>query len=42
MARKERISNWIKNLIIENEKLKRRFGGSTAEEDKPNGFQFLK
>ena len=36
LEKKERISNWINNLIPESEKLKRRFGGSTDEEDKPN------
>ncbi len=35
LEKKEKISNWIKNLVPESEKLKRRFGGSTDEEDKP-------
>ena len=36
LEKKEKFSNLIKNLIPESEKLKRRFGGSTREEDKPN------
>lgn len=36
LEKKEKISNWIKNLVPESEKLKRRFGGSDKEEDKPN------
>ncbi len=35
LEKKEKISNWIKNLVPESEKLKRRFGGSNNEEDKP-------
>lgn len=35
LEKKEKISNWIKNLVPESEKLKRRFGGSTNEDDKP-------
>ncbi len=46
LEKKEKISNWIKNLVPESEKLKRRFGGSTNEEDKPipptNSFGILR
>lgn len=46
LEKKEKISNWIKNLVPESEKLKRRFGGSTDEEDKPipptNSFGILR
>ncbi len=46
LEKKEKISNLIKNLVPENEKLKRRFGGSTDEEDKPipsaNSFGILR
>lgn len=36
LEKKEKISNWTNNLFFENEKLKRRFGVSIKEEDKPN------
>jgi hypothetical protein len=36
LERKEKISNWIKNLVPESEKLKRRFSGSIREEDRSN------
>jgi uncharacterized protein YjbI with pentapeptide repeats len=46
LEKKEKISNWIKNLVPESEKLKRRFSGSTDEEDKPippsNSFGILR
>lgn len=46
IEKKEKISNWIKNLVPESEKLKRRFSGSTNEEDKPipptNSFGILR
>ncbi|MEZ5425141.1 MAG: pentapeptide repeat-containing protein [Pyrinomonadaceae bacterium] len=36
LEKNEKISNWINNLVFENEKLKRRFSGSKKEEDEPN------
>jgi hypothetical protein len=46
LEKKEKISNWIKNLVPESEKLKRRFSGSINEEDKPipptNSFGILR
>jgi uncharacterized protein YjbI with pentapeptide repeats len=46
LEKKERISIWIKNLVPESEKLKRRVAGSIAEEDKPippiNSFGILR
>jgi hypothetical protein len=36
IERKEKFCNWVENLDKEAEKQKRRFGGSTNEEDKPN------
>ena len=46
IEKKEKISNWINNLVPESEKLKRRFGGSDKEEDKPipptNSFGILR
>ncbi len=36
LEKKEKISNWINDLIPENEKLKRRFSGSNDEKDKAN------
>ncbi|HEX8288981.1 MAG TPA: pentapeptide repeat-containing protein [Pyrinomonadaceae bacterium] len=36
LEKKEKISNWIKSLVPESEKLKRRFGSSTKEEDVAN------
>jgi uncharacterized protein YjbI with pentapeptide repeats len=35
LEKRGKISNWLKKLVPESEKLKRRFGGSTNEEDKP-------
>ncbi len=46
LEKKEKICNWVKRLVCENEKLKRRFGGSAKEEDKPilptNSFGILR
>lgn len=44
--KKEKISNWIKNLVPESEKLKRRLGGSISKEDEAippiNSFGILR
>lgn len=46
LEKTEKIKNWFNNLLPESEKLKRRFSGSTNEEDKPipptNSFGILR
>lgn len=35
LVKKKKISDWTEKIVLENEKLKRRFGNSTNEEDSP-------